>query len=305
LKWSHAATWEDTTVLYATHAEVLRGSTVVLDMGRHALLGLQHSDGSASWRQGRRGSGPGEFQHGEISRASDTSILQFDAGLRRLTEWSDRGELVKMRALPKIGVIRGVCRLDDGNTYVSVFPSGKDRFVGIARLPDDADTLVDRRPLPLARPIHRTAIDAQIRLYPLGDGSCALGALDESFLAVFESLSTIEALPLVEHVPPPEVVDVKAGKSIRTSLATGSPGGVRGVARLGEMIAVAFGGRTSSRQRIVDLYQRQPWRYEGSFVLRGVVRSMSTRDSTLVIVSEDDTGFARIDHFVFRASHAR
>ncbi len=136
-----------------------------------------------------------------------------------------------------------------------------------------------------------------MKLYPLNDGSCALGAQDESWLAVFSNVDTLASLPLVEIVPPPIVIDSKEGRATRTSYAAGQPFGVQAVAQLGSYVAVAFGGRSSVRRRLVDFYQRDPWRYEGSIVLPGTVRGLSARDSTLVIVSEDTSGFPRIDNF--------
>ncbi len=308
-RWSYAASWDDTTILQPTHAAVVERAVIVQDMGHMALFGLQREAGTLRWRQGRRGSGPGEFQYGEITRASDTSVYFFDGSLRRLTEWSDAGQLLDSRALPRIGTIRGLCRANDGHLYVSVRPHDKERFIGLARLPSDADSLVDRRPLPLDRPIHRTAMDAQMPIYPLGDGSCALGAAHESWLALFSSIDAMHRVTLMEEVPPPILVDTKIdtkfGEGVRTSFAGVPLSGVRGIARLGNVIAVAFGGHTSARRRLVDFYHRDPWRYEGSIVLPGTIRTISARDSTFVIVSEDTTGFGRIDAFTVDVSRVR
>jgi len=298
--WSYVASMDDTTLLQPYDVAVLRNVVVAQDAGRMALLGLRHNNGFPTWRTGRRGSGPGEFQLGAILWASDTSILYSDVRLRRLTEWSDEGKLIASRELPKIGMIWGVCRLPDGNNYVMVRPHGADNFTGIARLPDNADSLLDRQPFPIKRAVHRSGLDAQMRLYQLADGSCALGASNESYLAVFHRVDSMVSVPLIEHVPPPVVEESKDGKAIRIGFAEGTLSAVRGVSSLGDMVAILYGGRTTARRRIVDLYHRAPWRYEGSFVMQGTVRSLSSRDSTLVVVSEDSTGFDRIDQFIVK-----
>ncbi len=295
--WSYVASMDDTMLLQPYDVAILRKGVVVQDMGRMALLGLQHRDGLPMWRTGRRGSGPGEFQLGTILHLSDTSFLYADVSLRRLSEWTDEGKLLATRALPKIGVIWGVCRAPNGANYVMVRAHGTDRFSGVARLPDDADTLVDRQSFPIDRPVHRSGLDTQMRLFQLADGTCALGANNESWFAMFRHVDSMVTVPLVEHVAPPVVTETKDGRAIRTSFAEGTLSAVRGVSSLGDMIAVVYGGGTSARRRIVDLYRREPWSYEGSFVLQGTVRGIASRDSTLVVVSEDASGFDRIDQF--------
>ncbi len=304
-RWSYAASWDDTTMLQPAQATVTQRTVIVYDRGHVALLGLRREDGVPRWRQGRQGSGPGEIQRGAMTQASDTSVYFFDDGLRRLTEWSDTGGLFASRAVSRIGLIRGLCRTDDGNVYVSIVPDGQQHFLGLARLPAGADSAVDQRSLPFDRPIHRTGMDAQMPIFPLGDGSCALGPLNESWIVFFSDIDAMQRVALVEHVPVPTVVETKAGEGMQIGFAGDAFSGVRGVARFGDFIAVAFGGRTSARRRLVDVYHRDPWRYEGSIVLPGVVQSISARDSTFVIVSEDTTGFGRIDAFTVDASRVR
>ncbi len=297
VRWSNVGTWDDTTFLHPTHAEVMPNSVIVQDIGRMSLMGLRREDGEVLWRKGRRGSGPGELLLGEISRATDSSVFYYDSGNRRITEWTSEGALLESRNVTMMGLLRGLCRLSNGELHAFTFPSGTIRGRGLARLVPDVDSLVDLIPVALGRPVHRTALDAQLKLYPLEGGSCALGAHDESWLAVFSDVATVSPLPLVEFVPPPIVIDTKEGKGTRTSFVPGQPFGVQAVAQLGSYLAVGFGGKTSVRRRLVDFYHLNPWRYEGSIVMPGTVRGLSARDSTLVIVSEDTSGFPRIDNF--------
>nr|MCU0615596.1 hypothetical protein [Gemmatimonadaceae bacterium] len=68
---------------------------------------------------------------------------------------------------------------------------------------------------------------------------------------------------------------------------------------------VSADGKTAVRRRVIDIYQRRPWRYEGSLVVPGRIMAVGARDSLLALVQEDSSGLLRLDVFIVRDSAPR
>jgi hypothetical protein len=83
-----------TDVLSGVTGSVRVGEAVVVAVGADAQLRFYDPGGKLMRRVGRRGNGPGEFQHlGWIGTAPGDSIVAWDPILRRLTYFSPRGDL--------------------------------------------------------------------------------------------------------------------------------------------------------------------------------------------------------------------
>ncbi len=300
-RWSWVGALSDTAMLQLCCANMSAKAIVVSDVAAGVLLGLDRNTGSIIWRSGKRGRGPREFIQPIPFLLDDSTIIVNDVATRRLSEWTTDGRFLSDRSVASVGSIRGVCRSSGGALLVGVRPDGGVTSLGLGQLDPERDSIVVLWSLPIDPPPHRTGIDAQMIVVPDGIGGCYLFPLHESWVADVDSAGRFTKHELVEHVARPLVLEEKLSEtSGRTRLAPGSVGGVKQVATMGSFVLVLFGGRTSGARRLIDVYERTSWRYLGTLLFRERIKAVHGRDSMLVVLSEDESGFDRMDVIVAR-----
>lgn len=113
-------------------------------------------------------------------------------------------------------------------------------------------------------------------------------------------------LPLIETVPPPRIIEEPTERGgTYTTISPETPDITRMLAFSKRRAYVSADGKTTVRRRVIDIYQRRPWRYEGSLVVPGRIMAVGARDSLLALVQEDSSGLLRLDVFVVRDSAPR
>jgi hypothetical protein len=287
---------DDELLLTPASIVVTPSSVVVSDLGTSGIVSFDRYRLNQQWRIGKDGDGPGEYRRPFLLPDTDSSVVVLDVAHRRLQVVSSAGSLREARALASFGGVSGVCRHDDRlSWWLKMIPSGRIELNGVGLLRDGDDSLALLRPLDLGAPTHRSGIGATAALVRSEDGRCVVAPTHFSWIGVLGEDGVLEKLPLVESVPAPAVEIVELGaRSRRITPSAGTVAITRGLAVSEERAFVIAMGRSFASGRLIDIYRRRPWAYEGSLVFPGHVLSVSAADSTLAVISEDQSGYHRV-----------
>jgi hypothetical protein len=295
-RWSHVGSLNDTTILTPSTIVVTTNVVAVSDRGPKRLLGLDRDNGSIVWTAGREGSGPGEFREPVLFPDGPGSLLVVDYSLRRLSTWSSEGTRVTERSFGSFGLISGACRVSDSVFVVKVRPGGAHVLDGLGELRHGVDTLEHLRGLPLAVPPHRTGLGADAKVVRAEDGQCFVAPNRYAWIGIYGPSRSLDTLSLVERAAPPIVIEQATGpKSSQSYVSSETPLVTAGVAATATHTFVVTHGRTAQRLRIIDVYTRVPWTYEGSILAEGRIYAIAAADSTLAMIRADSSGYLRID----------
>ena len=134
------------------------------------------------------------------------------------------------------------------------------------------------------------------------EGACMLAPASYGWITTVDSSGFGDPMPLVEQVPPPQVIEEPLDKGgVSVTLSPDTPDITRMLALSTRRAFVSADGKTTVRRRVIDIYQRRPWRYEGSLTVPGRILAVGARDSLLALVQETEGGmFLRVDVFVVR-----
>lgn len=296
LRWSHVGSLNDTTILTPSSIVVTTNVIAVSDRGPKRVLGLDRNNGSIVWTAGREGSGPGEFREPVLFPDGPGSMIVVDFSLRRLSIWSSEGTRVIERSFGSFGAISGACRVSDSVFVVKVRPSGAQVLDGLGELRNGVDTLEYLRALPLSVPPHRTGLGADAKVVRAEDGRCLVAPNRYAWIGIYGPSRSLDTFSFVERAAPPIVIERATGpKSSQSYVSSETPLLTMGVAGTATHVFVVTHGRTAQRLRIIDVYARLPWMYEGSVLMEDRIYAIAAADSTLAVISEDSSGFLRID----------
>jgi len=295
LRWSHLGSLDDTSLLSPVSIEVLRGSVVVSDLGASRLVAYDRFAPRQLWTAGREGSGPGEFRRPFLSRDTDSTVLVVDGALRRLQVVRETGAFGPARSLAAFGGVGDACRRPDGDVWLFLSPSGDIELRGLGLLDARSDSLRLVAEVPFGVPMHPSGMGGSAALERSPDGACLLAPLYFPWVGPVSPEAAVETNALVEAVPPPEVVITPLGTtSRRITLSDATVAITRTISASTDHVWVVARGRSDVRGRVVDVYRREPWRYEGSLVFPHAVRDIAVRDSTFAAIVEDPSGYHRV-----------
>lgn len=294
--WSYVSSLEDTLLLMPGSLVLTKELLLVADRGSKRLIGFRRRDGQLEWIAGREGSGPGEFRQPIVVPDGERSVLVVDFGTRRLSTWDDAGTMSMERDLASIGLVMSTCRVRDSSFLFKVRPSGTLSRDGLGELSPGSDTLRNLRALPIAAPPHRTGLGGDARVVRAEDGVCLVAPSYYPWVGVYAPDGALDTVPLIEWVPPPIIVEnPRDSRSSVSFVSSDTPLLTVGLAATREHMFVITYGRTEQRFRILDVYARRPWQYLGSLLTHGRLISIAAADSTLATISEDSSGYHRVD----------
>lgn len=295
-RWTHVGSLEDESLLTPATLAVTAEAVLVGDWGAGQIIAFDRYSPRVLWRVGREGSGPGGFRQPWLWADSDSSVLVTDFVTRRLDVLGARGSLRSVRSLASFGSVSGICRRSDGALWLKARPSGETAFDGIGVLREKSDSLGSKRSLPFESPVHESGMGGAATLVRTGDGDCLVAPSYFSWIGVInEETGDIVKRALVESVPAPSVVVEPTGpRSRRITLSDETVAITRHLTVSRDRAFVIAKGRSVARGRIVDVYQLDPWRYEGTLAFPEQINAISLADSTLAVISEDPTGYLRV-----------
>jgi hypothetical protein len=293
-------------LLYPVGIRIHASSMLVADYGAKRLSVHDRTTGRQLRTVGREGSGPGEFRELLLLPAASDRALVYDRQLARLSWWSGSGDAIGSRSTAGLGSVSGVCGEMNGTLTLKISPAGESALRGVGELDSGATTLRNLRQLPPPVIQHRSDMGSHAHLLVDDDGECILAPHSYAWIATVQGEQFGAPMPLIETVPPPRIVEEpmeRGGTYITTAPET--PDITRMLAFSKRRAYVSADGKTTVRRRVIDIYQRRPWRYEGSLVVPGRIMAVGARDSLLALVQEDSSGLLRLDVFVVRDSAPR
>jgi hypothetical protein len=270
----------------------------VVDHDEPRVGALEPRSGKLRRVVGATGSGPGEWR-GPLSLAGVDSgrLYVFDGTQRNLSRLSRLGALEVQTTLEGLPLPTQVCLL--GGPHLLSSQSIVKRAIHILTFDAKRSVIVHDQLLPFPELASAGIVGSQVQLRPT-DRGCALAPLYGNAVVRVASDGSLNApIQMIESVPIPLEVSrpVGGGRTSRT-VAKGTVRGVLAVAELTSHLVVAFAGASAQRGRILDFYDVATGRYSGSLLFSETVRSLASRNNTLIIQSEDETGV--VNFFAFR-----
>lgn len=211
-------------------------------------------DGRILWSWGRKGEGPGELQNVqgvELDQAGN--VLLVDAGrLVRITLSPDGAFIGEEAVLRRQGFIRSVALLRDGKMAVQS-----------SRMPWglwDQDSIQPVSDLP-AGWSEMPSLQNQGRMAAWREDGWVFGFAYGNGWMVFRGANVIGVHPYVEHHDFPEVVTERRGFSRISRMTERPPSSGRSVSVRADTLYVLFGGTSSRRGYMLDVYDLTTGRY--------------------------------------------
>lgn len=256
-------------------------STVVVLLSDEArLVGLSLDDGRLSWRTGRKGGGPGEFELPRtLFAVSATRFGVLDSFGRRASLFDADGQFVHALAGPIYDKeIDDICAESDSTFVAARFPMGE-----LVRANLRGEVIA-------ARPMHwpDARLDAALHLKQArfarnrsASSVCVLHTVRGNYFTMLDigRLEPVNIHEYLEHIVVPEVTTRNGAVSLSADVISGLSAVVDD-----SLVYVLFGGSSPKSEQQVDVYARETGVYRWSIALPRRATSIDLARGRLVVL---------------------
>lgn len=271
----------DELLLPGSIAVTHEGNLLAFDYGAMEIRAFAR-DGRSLWRQGAKGSGPGEYRNiMDVEVRSNDAIVLLDMANRRITELSSAGKL--RRTVPiKLNSSRFIATADT-NAYTLAGDDTSTLWVSVDANGNPARRMVAPPSMLAKHSLAREQFTASI-----GQRSVVAYRWSDRLLLLEGDGAVQGMIEGVERVPLPGVklYPTKFGK-FSGNIARVDPKAVPGalsVAAHDDRIYVLFAGVTPERGRVIDVYSVATRQYAGSYLLPSVAQEIAVLPDGSIVV---------------------
>ena len=287
--WSRRGSLDDEVLLQPGGMYADSASLWVVDFSPARVIRFETTRGDIVHLYGKTGRGPGEWI-GPLAlvgrRGGEIGV--FDTELRRVSWVSARNSPMQQGLLNAGPGMGPSCALDDGAMLSSII--ARPNNTKLVTVSGQSPPVVSASELPWILLRALPAVASQVRIQAIENG-CLVFPLYASGVARYDRTGKLtDTVHLVESAPNAVVEERQVPQGRAFSVAKGSVHGVNGAVRFGPYLVVAFGGRTSHRERLLDFYDWKTTQYVGSVRSPMEINRIAATTSTLFVQMLDDEG---------------
>lgn len=284
VRWARGGSELDTTLAYARRAVADARNLYILDAGRGQILALRTSDGTVAWRRGgAHASATAPLEPTAITVLPGGGVAVVDDRRRTITLLDPEGRLRATRAIPaSVGALRSICAL----TATHFIAATGDTSRTLVELRDDAPPR--RVPLPWPDLAARHHLTTQAWLSGSADDArCAVALVLGRGFSLYDGRRYSPPHRYVESFELPGITRTSRTDGDRTVIReqlSNDRIAARDVALAGGRVAVAFGGESGLRARLVDFYDARSGAYAGTTVLDHRISALAAHGPNLYVI---------------------
>lgn len=258
---------------------------LVIDAADRVIHVIDGASGRVRRSIGRGGDGPGELHAGMRFLGTAAAPMLFDQRSRKFVRLV--GDSLTPRSAPMTAKPSWItmCAVGPDETLGSVL--GRE---GFEFLLTHGGEVVDSLPTPWPELLVDDFLIRQATVQQLTDSTCIMTTVYRAAFATFQQGRTtirgnyVEALPRTSAT----VTRDTAAKATWHTVPRGSVPGPTHAAMRRDFVVLAFHGRSTQRDRVLDLYRASDLSYHGSIVFPFIARRIAVSGDTLAIIGEQD-----------------
>lgn len=270
-------------LLYPVDVHFSDAGLLVFDQGGHALRIVDLRTRSVVRSLGRQGSGPGEFTNPAVFIGNRSSPLLVEFSKGRVTRYS--GDSLSVVRVASSGRWASGCAWTPGHLLLQT--AGHPEYDFFVTSIGDSARFTDSLAVPWEHVRVRPFLERQASARQVDDSTCAILPLYQREFAIM-SPSKPMGLGTSPEILPPARLRVERSAKVRIESLTGARPGALDAKAWRHRILVLFGGSTRSKFRILDAFDRQTLRYQGSVRLPLEATRIAISGDTLVALAERD-----------------